>query len=157
LIAVACLALSAGRAGAEDFWYLASNPPSFDFVDADTISAEPGGHIKAWVTSVIGGKPDFSSSVRTALKEEFFRCGRKQIALVQAMQYGEHGDVISSSHSGVILYDDVVPGSFGSEELNFVCSSHKSRTSTSYWVHIAVTPETFADNAVKALHANIRR
>jgi hypothetical protein len=150
-----CAALAAGPAVGQDFWVVAmnGNGATQDFVDVATIRVAADGHVRAWVTSVVAQPSESSSSIKTELKEELFKCAAEQLAVVQALAYNAQHNLISTQ-SASAQYIDVAPGSWGAEELRFVCSRPTLRSSNPNWVHITGTPETFTDNVYKTLHAN---
>src|SRR5580704_15061142 len=125
VFAASLVALWPATAMAEDFWSLAMGQhyTTWDFIDASSIRARGDGWAKAWVTAVVTGPARTKYPFRRELKEELFNCGSQQIGVLQDITYDAGGSVLSSQPSPVESPSDVVPGSWGDEELHFVCGT----------------------------------
>jgi hypothetical protein len=156
LLAVSLAMLWPAVCSAGDFWALAMGQhyTTWDFIDASSIRAQGGGWVRAWITSVVTGPGRTNFSFRTELKEERFNCAKEQMGVVQDITYADAGEVVSSQKHDAESGSDVIPGSWGSKELKFVCEGLIARSANKNWVNITVSPEEFADGAYKHFSEN---
>jgi len=132
---------------------MARHYTTWDFIDASSIRAQGGGWVRAWITSVVTGPGRTNFPFRSELKEERFNCAKEQMGVVQDITYGDGGEVRSSQKYDSEIGSDVIPGSWGAEELKFVCEDRAARLANMDWINIKVSPQEFADNAYKNISA----
>ncbi len=152
---VAALWPSSSLAG--DYWSVAMGEhyTTYDFVDASSIRPRGDGISRAWITSVVAGPGRSKYPYRTEIKEEEFDCTARQIAVLQDVSYDDGGAVTASKSVSAATRLDVVPGSWGFEELSFVCGDGAQWAANKDWLHIAVSPVEFADNSYNGFSAHV--
>lgn len=145
------LTLSPIVAVAEDFWSVAfsTHYTMWDFVDAASIAQRRDGKYIAWTTSVVTGPGLAKYPYREAMKEELFDCREKRLAVIQDLTYDNDGALISVQRNSARSSFDVAPGSWGFEELSFVCGINAQRVINKNWIHIKTSPRIFSDNSYK--------
>jgi hypothetical protein len=149
-IGVAAVIMCGAMAGASqafaqqdyDYWFIGNDDTAADYVDADSIVSIDGDVQRALTWYFYSNDdPKFSGSHHSDLVE--VNCRARQMHLLRRIVYDSRGGH-EWSQDTTDPWDDVVAGSFGEGELEFICSSAMLRLLS--WTRLSQgeTPEQHA-------------
>ena len=148
----------AARPAPVDNWLVQStlDDEDFIFVDANSFKdrEEPSllptvdeqTYKTAWVTVVHEGSSAAKSGYSWGKTLDFVDCAGDRIATKTLTAYKRGGSVLSTESVDMLTWSDVIPGSIGASEREFMCADASSRTPNSSWHDIGDRdPIGFAD------------